>query len=56
MNDREALEHPGFLPASLLAPADESGSRRTPRDWFVDVTLFLFAALVGLIVYASSIG
>src|SRR5215217_4029877 len=40
-----------LLPGELRAAPD---GRRSPRDWLVDVALFLFAALVGMIVLADT--
>ncbi|RKQ87752.1 signal transduction histidine kinase [Solirubrobacter pauli] len=40
-----------MLPSALL---QESGGKRTARDWLVDVLMFLLAVLVGVLVYAES--
>lgn len=40
-----------MLPSALL---QESGGKRTARDWLVDVLMFLLALLVGVLVYAES--
>jgi signal transduction histidine kinase len=46
------LDHPRLLPA-VLAP-EHAGSRRTTRDWIVDVLCLFVAALVGLVVFADA--
>jgi signal transduction histidine kinase len=40
-----------MLPSALL---QESGAKRTARDWIVDVVMFVIAAGIGVIVYAES--
>lgn len=40
-----------MLPSALL---QESGGKRTARDWLVDVLMCLLAALIGVLVYAES--
>ena len=47
------LEHPSLLPSVLLGDLrDGSRPGRSPRDWFVDVTAFLLAVLVGGAIFA----
>jgi signal transduction histidine kinase len=45
------LELPALLPGALLS---ERPSRRTPRDWFVDSTLFALSILVVTIIVIAS--
>ena len=40
-----------MLPGALL---QESGTKRTARDWIVDVIMFLIAIGVGVFVYSES--
>ena len=40
-----------MLPGALL---QESGSKRTARDWIVDVVMFVLALGVGVLVYSES--
>jgi signal transduction histidine kinase len=50
-------DHPGLLPAALLGePLDPQGRppRRSGRDWFIDVTAFGWALLLGLAFFAIS--
>jgi signal transduction histidine kinase len=46
------LEHPRLLPAMLVP--EHAGSRRTTRDWIVDVLCVLAAAVIGLLVFAQA--
>ncbi|HEY9410107.1 MAG TPA: histidine kinase [Jiangellaceae bacterium] len=50
-------ELPGLLPALLIAEPGYDDEplrvRRTPRDWFVDVTCFLLALGIWLLVFAE---
>ncbi|MEU5218224.1 histidine kinase [Streptomyces sp. NPDC020807] len=45
-----------FLPSHLVEPGESGDTRprRTVRDWIVDTTLFLLAALVGLVAADSA--
>ncbi|MGI8680350.1 MAG: sensor histidine kinase [Jatrophihabitans sp.] len=55
---RAGLSYPRLVPATLLPPEDPSRSgsvRRTVRDWFVDVLLFLLAVGIGVAFYAGTI-
>jgi signal transduction histidine kinase len=48
------LAYPRLVPSSLLPPEDptQSGSnRRTVRDWFVDITVFLASILFGVLLF-----
>jgi signal transduction histidine kinase len=45
------VDYPRLLP-SVLVP-EHAGSRRTMRDWTVDVLCFLVAAVVGIAVFAA---
>ena len=40
-----------MLPGALL---QESGAKRTARDWIVDVLMFLIVVVVGVAVYSES--
>ncbi|MBE7163658.1 MAG: hypothetical protein INR72_20655, partial [Williamsia herbipolensis] len=45
-----------LVPASLLPPEDPSARpRRTVRDWWVDVLLFLVSIGVGLLILAATL-
>ncbi|MER5846585.1 histidine kinase [Streptomyces sp. NPDC002012] len=50
-------EYPWLLPSAMAdpeLPGDQGGrSRRTVRDWIVDITAFLFAAGIGLLAAAT---
>ena len=57
------VDHPSLVPALLLADSLSPGAgadgsrrpvRRSVRDWFVDVTLFLAAIALGLLLLAES--
>ncbi|MGH3384916.1 MAG: sensor histidine kinase [Nocardioidaceae bacterium] len=51
------LDHPGFVPASLLPDpdADEHGRRRSMRDWVVDLAFFGIAVGFGILFYESNV-
>ena len=46
------LEYPRLLPAVLIP--EHAGSRRTTRDWIVDVLCFAVAVLLGAAVFADA--
>jgi signal transduction histidine kinase len=46
-----AVEHPGLVPGTLLAPASDGSTRRTARDWIVDVVFFVVAVIGGLLLF-----
>jgi signal transduction histidine kinase len=50
-----AVEHPGRVPGTLLAPEDDGSTRRTARDWTVDVIGFILALVIGLLVYNGTL-
>ncbi len=61
MSERRSygLDHPNLVPAALLPPEDPAGlgpSRRTGRDWFVDIVFFMLAGLFGVVIYFSILG
>jgi signal transduction histidine kinase len=45
-------DHPRLLPAVLVP--EHAGSRRTTRDWIVDVLCVIVAALLGAVVFADA--
>jgi signal transduction histidine kinase len=50
------LEYPSLLPSVLLGAPEEGGSRkRSTRDWFVDVTAFLLAVILGGVFFAEGL-
>ncbi|MFD8435079.1 sensor histidine kinase [Streptomyces microflavus] len=49
-------EYPWLLPSAMAEaelPGDRARARRTVRDWVVDITAFLIAALIALIALAA---
>jgi signal transduction histidine kinase len=46
------LDHPRLLPAMLVP--EHAGSKRTTRDWIVDVLAIIVAAGIGLAVFADA--
>ncbi len=51
---KDALEHPRLLPGILVPDPDADRTRRTTRDWIVDVACFVIAILGGLAVFAEA--
>jgi signal transduction histidine kinase len=45
------LDHPRLLPAVLVP--EHAGSRRTTRDWIVDVLCIFVAAVIGILAFAD---
>jgi signal transduction histidine kinase len=50
---KDALEHPRLLPI-LVPDPDADRTRRSTRDWIVDVLCFLLAVVGGLAVFAEA--
>ena len=51
---KDALEHPRLLPGILVPDPDADRTRRTTRDWIVDVACFVIAVIGGLAVFAEA--
>ena len=51
---KDALEHPRLLPGILVPDPDADHTRRSTRDWIVDVACFLIAVVGGLAVFAEA--
>ena len=48
------IEHPRLLPGVLIPDPDADPTRRSMRDWMVDIAAFLIAVFGGLIVFADA--
>jgi signal transduction histidine kinase len=48
------VEHPRLLPGVLIPDPDADPTRRSTRDWIVDLTAFLIGVFGGLIVFAEA--
>jgi signal transduction histidine kinase len=48
------IEHPRLLPGVLIPDPDADPTRRSTRDWLVDIAAFVIAVFGGLIVFADA--
>jgi signal transduction histidine kinase len=50
-----SVEHPRLLPGVLVPDPDRDRTRRSTRDWIVDVFCFLIAVVGGFLVFADGL-
>ena len=48
------IEHPRLLPSVLIPDPDADPTRRSTRDWMVDIAAFVIAVFGGLLVFADA--
>jgi signal transduction histidine kinase len=50
-----SVEHPRLLPGVLVPDPDADPTRRSTRDWIIDVALFLIAVVGGFLLFATEV-